>query len=325
MPPAGVLLLLLAPAAPPEPDRLPKGTELLYTGTVTEAVDRPGRRYRRSHDLEVRVLVLDRQPGWADAAVLTLLRRSDAAPDPTRPLPPPSVRLDLVRVPDAGPAYRISPPGHAPLRFIAGLPAEAFPPAPLDTFAASEVGVFPPPAEPAGVGFVAAERCQELRSADQSADWDRPVGGQTAWRRAEVAWVSARDGTARRVERTVTQRDGVGPAPAVVIETRYELKEQARLRGGTFDRYRAEVELAYTAAAEAAPLVRDAAKLPPRAFDGRIGRLADHLRDTDPGTPYREAVAAVRRELEAARRGETVRAGTPYPAGATGTPPGGRP
>jgi hypothetical protein len=322
--PAGVLsVALLLTAAPGDPPRLPKGAELTYTGAVAEAVDRPGQRYRRAHALEVRVLVLDRQPGWADAAVLTLLRRTDEPAEPGRPPSPPAARLDLVRLPDDGPPHRIAPPGPAPLRLAAGLPARPFPTAPLDSFAPFEFAMFPDPAapwEPAGFAFVAAERCRELRLVRQSDNWDRPRGGETAWRRAEAVWVSARDGTARRVERTVCQRDGIGPAPAVLIETRYELKDQARVLGRTFDRYRREVELAYTAAEEVAPLVRDAARLPPKAFDARLARLAAYLEETDPGTPYREAVLAVRRQLEAARRGEVVPAGTAYPAGPTGPP-----
>jgi hypothetical protein len=38
---------------------LQRGDELTYTGTVEEAVERPGNRFRRSHKLEIRVLVLE--------------------------------------------------------------------------------------------------------------------------------------------------------------------------------------------------------------------------------------------------------------------------
>lgn len=316
MSPAGVLALaLLAPADPGDPPRLPKGTELTYTGTVTEAVDRPGQRFRRTHDLEVRVLIVDRKPGWADAAVLTLLRRPDEPTAPHRPPTPPAVRLELVRLPDDGPAHRLAPPG--PL-----------PPVPLDAFAPAEVGMLPPDAggawQPTGWGFVAAERCREVRFADQSAGWDRPRPGETDWRRADAVWLSARDGMARRVERTVTQRDGPGTAPAVVVETRYELRDQARLLGRTFDRYRREVELAHATAAEVGPLLATG-RLSGRAIDARLNGLTAYLDETDPGTPYREAVLAVRRQLEAARRGETGPTGTAYPGGPTGRAAGPRP
>src|SRR6185437_13656342 len=72
-------LALLVPAAPPAA-RFQRGDELTYTGRITEAIERPGNRLRRQHELEVRVFVLERRDKWADAAVLTLLRRIDEAP-----------------------------------------------------------------------------------------------------------------------------------------------------------------------------------------------------------------------------------------------------
>ena len=50
---AGFLTLaLLLPAAPPAGPNLQRGDELIYTGSVTEAVDRPGMRFRRTHELQ---------------------------------------------------------------------------------------------------------------------------------------------------------------------------------------------------------------------------------------------------------------------------------
>ena len=72
-------LALLCPAAPPDPTGLAKGDELTFVGTVEEAGDRPGNRFRRAQTLEIRVLVLEKSAAWADVAVLTLLRRTDDA------------------------------------------------------------------------------------------------------------------------------------------------------------------------------------------------------------------------------------------------------
>jgi hypothetical protein len=354
--PAGFLALALcAPGSPPEPPPLPgRGEELLYAGTVTEAVDRPGSRFRRSHELEVRVLTLGCRDGAADLAVLTLLRRADdgAVTGAVGPvvgakhesaLSPPAARLDLVRTrwperPGGATWQRetalLAPPAALPLAVGPDTPTRPLPAVPLDTFAPFEFGPLPPlsasrapreqivrlsargrPDEVWKFGpdeVIAGERCARLEMIQHTPDWYAPVGGQTAWLRTDVVWVSARDETVRRVQRVIRQRDGVG-APGVRIETRYELKEQVNVPGRAYDRRRREIELAYATAAEIAPLLPDAAKHGPRLFEARLARLDQHVREDDAGTPYREAVLAVRRQLEAARAGESAPAIVPPP------------
>jgi hypothetical protein len=139
----------------------------------------------------------------------------------------------------------------------------------------------------------------------QSPDWERPIGGQTAWQRTDEVW-SSQSGMARRVHRSIRQRDGVESTPAVFIDVKYELKEQGRPIGKTFDRYRLDIETAYLTAMEVSPLLKDPVRLGPEPFARRIILLNAQLELTEPATPYREAVLAVRRQLEAARRGETA-------------------
>ncbi|MDB5309603.1 MAG: hypothetical protein JWO38_3805 [Gemmataceae bacterium] len=354
MSPAGLLsLTLLLPAAPPGAGpKLQRGDELTYTGTVTEAVDRPGTRFRRAHALEVRVFVLDRRETWADAAVLTLLRRVDdtavsgAVPVVTgvssaRPPAPPAARLDLVRVHEDGTVHLLAPPGPVPLRFAADTPARTLPAPPLDAFAPFEFGMFPPrpgaagswtaastdPSRPAetwhakGSDFINGEQCEHLLMVQQPADWETPRGGQTSWQRVDEVWVSTQDRTARRVHRVICQRDGIAPAPAVRVEVKYELRDRDRTGGRTYDRYRQEIEVAHAAAADLAPLLRDAARLGPEPFKVRLRNLDEYLAENDPGTPYRGAVLAVRRQLDAGRRGEAIPAAPPAPVVTPPAPP----
>ena len=121
---------------------------------MTERVDRPGNRYFRVHDLEVRVFVLEQKETWVDAAVLTLLRRAEDAPiagaaplvtgvKRDRSAAPPAVRLDLVRVHEDGTVHLLVPPGPAPVHLAADTPARALPVPPLDAFAPFEFGYFP--------------------------------------------------------------------------------------------------------------------------------------------------------------------------------------
>jgi hypothetical protein len=332
------LLTLAAALAAPTPVGLQKGDEFTFVGTVAEAVERPGRRLRRNHELVLRVFVLDRTETWADAAVLTRLTRAgDAVAGAAGALTgaaadkdaPPAVRIDLVRVHADGTVHVLAPPGPPPLKLAADTPARAPPPVPLDTFPAAEFGAFPPrPPRSAADGgpwtvaapanrpaetwqakdyhFVNAERCQLLVMNQMSADWLAPVGGQTAWHRADAVWVSTLDGTARRVHRVIRQRDGNAEPPAAWVEVKYELREQTRLAGRGYDRARLDVEVAVAAQADAAVLVPDARRLGPKPFEARVARLDVHLGETDPGTPYREAILAARRLLDAARRGEAA-------------------
>jgi len=328
-------LAIFLPAAPPS-GRLERGDEFTYVGSVTETVDRPGMRFKRAHGLEVRVFVMERRDSWSDAAVLTQLRRTDDGPV-TGALPdisgskvsqagPPAVRLDLIRIHDDGRVHLLAPLGPAPLRFANDTPMRALPVLPLDGFAPFEFGMFPPrqkgpetkwsvastdPARPPeswsinGHDFIQSERCTQLIGIQQSLDWEKPRGGLTSWQRTEEVWTSEH-GLARRVHRTIVQRDGIATEPAVRIEVKYDLQEQGRPIGRTYDRYRSDIEAAHLASAELLPLLKDAARRGPEPFRQRIARLDDHLSATEPGTPYREAVLAVRRQLEAARKGEAI-------------------
>lgn len=340
---AGLFALTLAAAAPP-PSGLQPGDGFTFAGTVAEGVNRPGEQFRRGHALELRVLVLDRQENRADAAVLTRLKRSDDAVAGTLPGvtggavkdTPPLVRLDLVRVHADGTVHLLTPAG-PPLKLAADTPARTLPPVPLDAYATSEFGVFPPrppradpdaawtvaavagrPAETwqaKGVEFVNAERCRMLVMNQMSAGWAKPVGGRTAWHRADAVWVSTADGTARKVHRVIRHRDGLDEGPAAWVEVKYELKDQSRVGGRAFDRARRDVEVAYAALADAAVSVPAAVQLGPKAFEARLAKLDAHLEETDAASPYREAMLAARRSFEAARRGEAVPAAV-VPTGA---------
>lgn len=333
---AGLFALTLAAAAPPAPAGLQQGDELTFTGTVAEEVRRPPDFFRRRHALELRVLVLERQENWADVAVLTRLERTaDAVGGAVGVVTggaakegPPSVRLDLLRVHADGTVHLLAPAGPPPLKLAADTPARALPPPPLDTFAPAEFGIFPPRLPRTNAGepwtvaapanrpdetwqatesqFVNAERCRLLVMNQASAGWAKPVGGKTAWHRADAVWVSTQDGTARRVHRVIRQRDGIEEAPAAWVEVKYELKDHARLGGRTLDRARRDVEVAYTALADAARLVPEAARLGAKLFELRVAKLDAQLEATDAASPYREAMLAARRSFDDARDGNVA-------------------
>ncbi len=334
---AGLLTLaLMTPGAPPVGwTQLQRGDEFTYAGTVSEAFNRTGNRSRRSHDVEVRVLVLEKRANSVDAAVLTLLTRNDDAvsqavtvvtgSNPERM--PPATRLDLVRIHDDGTVHTLLPSGPPPLLLNKETKGRTLPAVPLDSFAPFEFGMFHPrvqdekqpwtvastdPQRPAETWqvrpaeFVKAEQCGKLLMVQQSPTWDKPVGGETAWQHAEAVWVSTLDGTARRVHRLLRQRDGLEEAFAVTVEVKFELSGRSRVIGSGYDKARAEIDVAFASSAELSLLAPDAAKFGAKPFEARLVRLDAFLRTSAPGTPYRAAVQAVRRRLEAVAHGEGV-------------------
>ena len=336
MSPALFIVALTAGAppalAPGGSSGLEKGDQLTFAGTAVEEGRRPGKEFRREHEIELRVFVLGRTGRWADAVVLTRLKRSadavaGAAKAVTGRAPgkdvPPVIRLDLVRVHDDGTTHLLVPPAATHLTLDEHTPARALPIVPFDSIPGWEFGIFPPrpPRDHGGepwsvaVGpsrpnqtwqvkeskFFNAERCDGLIMNQQSADWTKPAGG-TAWHQAEAVWVSTRDGVARRVHRVILQRDGrVESPPAAWVEVTYELREQTRLTGRSFERALRDVEVAYCA------LLESSQRLGAKQFAARLDRLDAHLRDSDPTGPFREALDAARRRLEAARDGDLIR------------------
>ncbi len=331
-------LALLCPTAEPPVSGLAKGDELTFIGTVEEAVERTGSRFRRSQKLEIRVLVLEKRDTWTDVAVLTLLRRKDDAVTGAvgavtgagvEKNTPPGVRLDLLRVHADGSTHHLHPVGPPPLTIDSKTPARTLPPIPLDTFSPFEFGMFPPraprsapdkpwtiastdPNRPAetwqaqGMDSVTGEQCALLVMNQQHANWVKPIGGRSAWLRADAVWVSALDGTARKVHRVIKHRDGLSTDLAAWVEVKYELKDKTAVIGRTFDRYRRDVETAFAASADLAPFLADAVKHGPKFFEKRADKLELYLAESDVSSPYREAVLAVHRQLEAASRGESV-------------------
>jgi hypothetical protein len=325
---AGLAVPNDAAAAPPVPVGLQKGDEYTFVGTVKEVVDRPGKQFRRNHDLELRLFVLGNTEKWVDAVVITRLKRSEdvvtgaagALTGGAQRTTPPLIRPDIVRIHADGTVHLLTPPGPSPLRIDANTPAQALPSIPLDTYAPFEFGIFPPrpprnnPGDPWTIAtgtarpnetwqaqdfkFQNAERCQYLVMNQHSADWLKPAGGQTAWHRAEAVWVSTQDGTARKVHRVIQQRDGRTTAPSAWVEVEYELKEQGKLSGRTYDRARRDVELAYATLNEAGSIVGT------KQIDARLAKLASCLEEGNPTGAYREILVAARTALEAIRRGE---------------------
>lgn len=331
--PVGILTLMLAAPTEPVPQlRAQRGDEWTFRGSVAEQVQRLDVRFRRKHDLEVRVFTLDAKAEHTDFAVLTMLRRADDLVSEAVPIVsgtadrdvPPAVRLDLVRLYGNGSVALLLPSATLPLVRNEQTPVTMLPGVPLESFSPFEFGVLPPRGWTAGTAeFVTGERCVPVHQTRQSPNWADPVGGKTAVQIAESTWLSTRDGSVRRHHRRIEHRDGFRTVPAVTIETKLEAESQTRVIGRDFDRYAREIEFAYAHGTELAGLLPNAVKLGSRPFEAKMLVVDEYLDRQRPGTPYREAVLSVRRRLDSARSGEAAPALSPthrFDAGGTASP-----
>lgn len=328
------LLLFAGPAVadPPAvpPPRLVRGDEFHYVGEVTEGGDRT-HRFRKFHDLEVRLFVLETRPDAADCALLTRVhpRLDDIVTKPvtaalgTDPVrPPAAVRVDLVRVDHRGRVTLLRPPpGPPPVPVGADVPAVALPAPPVDRLPVVEAGLFVPlPAKPAAVGsgwasadpgrppvvwaaageaFWNGGRCVEVRGVQQTDGYDQLAVAASGWKRTDRLVVSPADGLARVVERRTERRHGKDVVGWVAVK--YELRPPARHTGARYADVRRDAELAYCAAAELTGMVGRRAAW--AEYTAKLGHLDRACRDHPP-TGFRDAVDAARRRYKTAAAGD---------------------
>ena len=331
---AALMFAAVATAGPGAP-RLGRGDELRFVGEVVEAGERAGLRFRKSHDLEVRLIVLDSRPGGADCALLTKLhpRLDEVVAGPVEVAgggnlerPPAAVRVELIRVDYRGRVYRLHPkPGQLPLATGAGVPATPFPPATIDGVPLSEVGVFVPIAPGDGPTWTVAEegrpaanwatageavwnggRAWEVRRTQETPHFTDPARALTAWKRTDILVVSPADGVAGTLSRRVEHRHGKDVT--AWTEVKLERRPAARPTGSRLGDARREAELAVSLSREFDALAR----FPARAADyaARLPQVERAARDVPPGD-FREGIESVTRRWVAAAGGELPRVPAP--------------
>lgn len=318
-----LLALALLTLADPGPAlgtaRLPAGVERVYAGTAEEVGRGVLNPFRKRHELEVRLLVLDSHPGGADVAVLTRVWpladpvvAGPAAALTGRDVPTrgdPSVRLDLIRVDPRGRVGKLST---SPFTVGPSAASAPLPDGPPDRLPVVETGFFVPlpprPVRPGDgwtdgtdpptlwtvgdeVGWNGAAAVV-VTGVRQTAGFDTPATALTGWRRADTLTVPPADGFAVVLERAVQRREG----GAVVgeLRVRYEQKSAGRLSGRLLEEVRREAEAACKFAADLAPLLAQGPRADPRLVRQRLVAVRKHLDDGPARGPFREAVEAVR-------------------------------
>jgi peroxiredoxin len=296
--------------------RLSRAQELIYRGSFTEEAVGSGVQFDRTYRLEARALVLDTTPQGAEVALLTVLRLRQ--PRGVAPVGAPlredfsiySTRLELARVDlqgrvTASPGVVLAVPLDGPPSIEHGAFVEA--PrkrtGPEGTWEVSEDGRPPRSWKTAGNETVNGASCVKLVGVQQSDDWERPRADRAAWRRVDTVWIAPRTGVAQRVERVIERREVTRQEPSQRTVLRYELESNLQYPGQLFADRRREIQQARAFAESAAPLVQTPTKHTPQ-LEALLSKINHHL-ENQPPTPYREAILAVQRRVEAARRGES--------------------
>jgi peroxiredoxin len=311
--------------------RLSRGQELYYRGSYTEETGNAGVQFQRSYRLENRVFVLNALPdGSADIACLTLWR-SKTAPDTPRMEPTvSSVRLELGHLDKYG---KITPNGDGNwLLALDGPPAiecGMFVPRPARRLGGDESWDIPEAGRPArswhaaGTEAIGGLRCLKLVGVQQSEDWEAPRADHVGWRRQDTVWLAPRGGYAVKVERVIERREPARTEPNQRLVVKYELESPLQYPGQLFEDRRKEITQIHAFQEALTPLLRRAGEVGPRPFEAVQGRIKQYC-NSQPPTPYREAIHYVEHLAEAGKRGEVppevTTTGDMLPATSVATP-----
>ena len=311
------------------------GDELIYRGTILEASEHVAGRFRKKHDLEIYLLVLETRSGSCDCAVMTKITTwiDPAVADPAESMTgrvsgerKPAVSLKLIRLDNRGRVMLLDlGDGPPPLLFSAESATSPPPPMPLNMVPEMELGmVVPLPRQPVTLGtqwetteskrppivWTAQRestwngaRSVQVRGIQQTDAWARPLDAVAGWQRAETLWVTQSTGLASRVERKITRREGSNIVGW--IEVNYELQPMNRYVGPRFADARQEVELAFSCD-RALETLLTSHRHSDAEFASLQARIDRHLQARPVGSAYAEALHAVRRRCVAAADGAVL-------------------
>jgi peroxiredoxin len=290
--------------------QLSRGQELTYRGWYREEVlDHRVQRSSEYH-LESHVFVLDASVRGSDLAFLTTLQMKNT-PDQGRTTERKysSVRLERAKLDPQG---RLLPDKAGSLAVaLEGPPTIEcgnFVEVPRgrghvgQSWEMGEDGRTIHAWKVAGSEPVMGLTCVKLEGVQQSDDWDRGRADHTAWRRRDTVWLVPGQGIAQKVERVIERREpGRKDATQRSVLT-YELANSARYPADLYDDRRLDITQAKDFWDSSQPLFANPASHAAQ-LDLLLQRINHYLQKPGP-TPYREAVARVKRCVEAARRGE---------------------
>jgi peroxiredoxin len=287
--------------------KLRRNQEIVYRGTFQETSRSGAAQLQRNYRVLTRLFVLDTPPKGAVVASLTSLKPV-APPGSPGGEPWMAVRLERTFVDLQG---GVRPDGVTvvPLEGPPGVEWGMFVPVPGtrggrgDSWEVAEKGRPIRTWRIAGPEVIQGIRCVKLEGVQQSDDWESPRADHVAWQRRDTVWLDPGMGIAYRVERLIRRRDPGKIRPDHQSLLRYERESLLPYPGRLARDRRQEIEQALAFARTLEPLRHEPAHHT-RTIDGLLRRINYHL-ENQPPTPYRTAVLQVKRQAEAARRGET--------------------
>jgi peroxiredoxin len=290
--------------------RLARGQELVYRGQYQEEGTGGHLQFNRAYRIESRFFVLDTKPKEMDLAVLTVLKhRDDRSASGSGGPQLCSACLERARLDLRGRLIAEGAHAGVPLEGAPTLECGAFLElpgghiAPEQTWEVTEAGRPVQVWRNTGSELVNGVLCLKLAGEQKSEDWDRPRADHVAWRRRDTVWVAPRLGFACRVERRIERREAAHEKPTQWSLLRYELDSSLQCPNSLAEDRRREILQALSFREQLGPYQADPTRYPTQ-LTVLLKKIEYHLENQAP-TPYREAVVQVRRQVEAARRGET--------------------
>jgi peroxiredoxin len=288
--------------------KLRRNQEIVYRGTFQEASHSGAAQLQRDYRILTRLFVLDTPAKGTVVASLTSLKPV-APPGSPGGDPWTMYRLERAFVDLQGAVRPGSGSTAVPLE---GPPAAEWGmlvPVPGTRGRRGDSWEVAEPGRPvrtwriAGTEVIQGVRCVKLEGVQQSDDWESPRADHVAWQRRDTVWLDPGMGIAYRVERLIRRRDPGKIRPDHQSILRYERESLLPYPGRLARDRRQEIEQALAFARTLEPWRHEPARHT-RAIDGLLRRIKYHL-ENQPPTPYRAAVLQVKRQAEAARRGET--------------------
>jgi peroxiredoxin len=154
-----------------------------------------------------------------------------------------------------------------------------------------------------GMEDVNGTRCLKLDGLQQSEEWEHPRADRGAWRRRDQVWLVPNSGLVVKLERTLEKREPARQVASQRSFVEYELQDNMEYKNQLFDDRCHEIRQACKFNSALAPFLTNPVRDGSQPIDRIISSINYHLQ-SQPPTPCRDAILQIKRNAEAAKRGE---------------------